>query len=57
MAGFEVEELVPVAEAFSGVVIGEVLKIEKHPEADRLHVCEVNVGKINRLSIVCGAQM
>lgn len=56
MAGLEVEEFVPVAKDFSGIVIGQVLKAEKHPEADKLHICEVNVGTANILKIVCGAE-
>lgn len=55
MAGLEVEELAPVAAAFSGVVVGQVVKIDKHAEAERLQVCEVNVGHKDPLSIVCGA--
>ncbi|MFZ2314083.1 MAG: phenylalanine--tRNA ligase subunit beta [Gammaproteobacteria bacterium] len=55
MAGLELEELAPVAGDFKGVVIGQILKIEKHPEADRLNICEVDVGQENPLTIVCGA--
>ncbi|OGT38847.1 MAG: phenylalanine--tRNA ligase subunit beta [Gammaproteobacteria bacterium RIFCSPHIGHO2_12_FULL_38_14] len=55
MSGFEIESLLPVAEPFTQVVIGQILKIEKHPKADRLQLCEVNVGS-KVLSIVCGAQ-
>jgi phenylalanyl-tRNA synthetase beta chain len=55
MAGLEVESFEPVAQAFSQVVIGEVIHVEKHPEADRLKVCQVNVGQPELLTIVCGA--
>lgn len=55
MAGLEVEEVSPVAEKFSGVVVANVLRIEKHPEADRLQVCEVDTGGPEPLTIVCGA--
>lgn len=55
MGGFEVEELAPVAEAFSGIVVGEILISENHPEAEQLHICEVNIGKKDPLKIVCGA--
>lgn len=55
MAGLEVESLTPVAETFSNVVIAEVMSVVKHPEADRLKVCEVNIGKPELLTIVCGA--
>jgi phenylalanyl-tRNA synthetase beta chain len=54
MAGLEVDAVEPVAAEFSNVVVGEVLKVEPHPDADRLRVCEVNVGN-EKLSIVCGA--
>jgi phenylalanyl-tRNA synthetase beta chain len=53
-AGIEVEAIEPAAPAFERVVVGEVISIEKHPSADRLCVCQVNVGSA-RLSIVCGA--
>jgi len=55
MAGLEVEALEPVAPAFKGVVIAEVLEVEKHPSADRLQVCQVNIGEAAPLNIVCGA--
>lgn len=55
MAGLEVEELESVAPAFSGVVVAEILSTEKHPDADRLQVCRVSVGKGEPLQIVCGA--
>ena len=55
MAGLELEGLEPVAPAFSGVVVGEVIKVEPHPDADKLRVCEVNIGKDEPLAIVCGA--
>ena len=37
------------------VVLGKVLSVKKHPNADRLNLCEVDVGEKNTLSIVCGA--
>ena len=55
MAGLEVEELEAVAPEFSNVVIAEILSAEKHPDADRLQVCTVNVGQAEPLQIVCGA--
>lgn len=55
MAGLEVDAMAPVAEAFSGVVVGEVLRVEPHPDADKLRVCQVNVGSGEPLNIVCGA--
>src|SRR5918997_5718484 len=53
-AGLEVEEIEPAAPAFDRVVVGEVLSVDKHPGADRLSVCQVNVG-VAPLTIVCGA--
>jgi len=55
MAGLEVEALEPVAPAFNDVVIAKVLDVVKHPNADRLNVCEVDVGEAQPLTIVCGA--
>jgi phenylalanyl-tRNA synthetase beta chain len=55
MAGMEVEEMRPVAPPFAKVVVGEVLSIERHPNADRLNVCQVNAGTGQTLQIVCGA--
>ena len=55
MAGLEVEELTPVAPPFIGVVVGRILTAEPHPDADRLRVCQVDVGQPQPLNIVCGA--
>ena len=55
MAGMEVEELRPAASPFTGVVVGEVLSVVRHPDADRLNVCQVDVGAGAPLNIVCGA--
>src|SRR3990167_4308546 len=56
MAGLEVEEVAPVSSLFTHIVVGEVIKVAKHPEADRLKVCEVNTGLQETLKIVCGAE-
>ncbi|NHZ35721.1 phenylalanine--tRNA ligase subunit beta [Massilia rubra] len=55
MSGLEVEEVEAVAPPFSNVVVAEVLEVAKHPNADRLNVCKVNVGTGTLLNIVCGA--
>ena len=55
MLGLEVDELVPAAKPFTGVVIGEVLTVVQHPDADRLRVTTVNIGSDEPLQIVCGA--
>ena len=54
MAGLEVDGVAPVPGAFTGVVVGEVLRVEQHPDADRLHVCQVSNGK-DSMQVVCGA--
>jgi phenylalanyl-tRNA synthetase beta chain len=54
MSGLEVEACAPVAPPFSGVVVGEILEVARHPNADKLTVCTVNAGK-RKLSVVCGA--
>ncbi len=55
MSGLEVEEVEPVAPPFSSVVVAEVREVAKHPDADRLNVCQVNAGTGTLLNIVCGA--
>jgi phenylalanyl-tRNA synthetase beta chain len=55
MAGMEVEERRPVAPACTGVVVAEVVSVERHPNADRLNVCQVNAGTGANLTVVCGA--
>ena len=55
MLGLEVDELAPAAKPFTGVVVGEVLTVEQHPDADRLRVTTVNIGSGEPLQIVCGA--
>ncbi len=55
MAGLEVEELKPVAPPFTKIVVGEIKSAAKHPNADKLQVCEVDVGQGTLLNIVCGA--
>ncbi len=55
MAGLEVEETASAAPPFSGVVVGRIETVAPHPNADRLRVCSVDVGRPERLAIVCGA--
>jgi len=54
LAGLEVEEIIEHGRALPGVVIGKVLEVEKHPDADRLSVCKVDIGT-EVSQIVCGA--
>ena len=55
MAGLEVDAIEPVAAEFEQVVVGEVMALSPHPDADKLRVCQVNVGQTDQLTIVCGA--
>ena len=55
MAGLEVEALEPVAPPFTRIVVGAIVEAQQHPNADRLKVCQVDVGQGTLLSIVCGA--
>ncbi|MDX1786797.1 MAG: phenylalanine--tRNA ligase subunit beta [Psychrobacter sp.] len=55
MAGLEIDDRFAVARAFSGVVVGEVISVEQHPDADKLRVTQVNIGAAEPLQIVCGA--
>ena len=55
MSGLEVEESEVAAPAFSGVVVAEVKSVEKHPDADRLNVTQVDAGTGDLIQIVCGA--
>ena len=52
--GLEVEEITPLGESLDGVVVARIVECAKHPEADRLQVCQVDAGG-QRLQIVCGA--
>jgi phenylalanyl-tRNA synthetase beta chain len=64
MAGLEVDDVSPVAGEFSGVIIGEVVACEQHPDADKLQVTKINLGdyssdKVEKgqlVDIVCGAK-
>ncbi|HET6599345.1 MAG TPA: phenylalanine--tRNA ligase subunit beta [Burkholderiaceae bacterium] len=55
MSGMEVEEARPAAPPFTQVVVAQVLAVERHPNADRLNVCQVDAGTGQVLNIVCGA--
>lgn len=54
LTGLEVEQVTPAAAAFSGVVVAEVCAIGKHPDADKLSVCEVSLGSGAPLTVVTG---
>lgn len=53
--GFEVEEIIYKGKNIENVVAGKILSIEKHPDADKLIVCSIDVGKEKPLQIVTGA--
>ena len=55
MAGLEVDAIEPAAPAFEGVVVGRVLEATPHPDANKLRVCKVEVGRDEPVDIVCGA--
>ena len=54
MIGLEVDSIAGAAEAFSGVVVAQIIAAEQHPDADKLRVCTVNAGD-ETVQIVCGA--
>ena len=54
MAGLEVDSVTPAAGEFSGIIVGEVLSTEQHPDADKLRVCQVSNGS-ETFQVVCGA--
>ena len=56
LSGLEVESVAPVAPPFRGVVVGEVLECSRHPDADKLSLCQVTTDGKDRLAIVCGAR-
>ena len=57
MAGLEVDGFEFLGDSFSGVVVGEIIEAEQHPDADKLRVCKVTVGSKSEepLQIICGA--
>ncbi|MWN05282.1 phenylalanine--tRNA ligase subunit beta [Gilliamella sp. Pas-s95] len=55
MAGLEVDDIEKVAGDFSGVVVGKIIECMQHPNADKLRITKVDIGKAKPLNIVCGA--
>ncbi|WP_444922990.1 phenylalanine--tRNA ligase subunit beta [Microbulbifer sp. DLAB2-AF] len=55
MAGLEVDGIEKVAGEFSGVVVGEIVACEQHPDADKLRVCKVAGHPDGEMQVVCGA--
>ncbi len=56
LGGLEVAGLEPAARALEGVVVGKILEVRPHPNAERLRLCSVDVGQEQPLEIVCGAE-
>ena len=56
LAGLEVDAIEPVAEKVTNVVVGQIKEIVKHPDADKLNICSVDVNEEELLTIVCGAK-
>ncbi|MGQ3889877.1 phenylalanine--tRNA ligase subunit beta [Legionella sp. CNM-1927-20] len=55
MAGLEVDAVNPVAGTFNNVIVAQIIQTKPHPQADRLTLCEVDIGKEKPLKVVCGA--
>ena len=55
-AGLEVASIAAAAPAFDNIVVGEVISVQPHPNANKLRVCRVDVGAKELLTIVCGAK-
>ena len=53
--GLEVETIQPIRNELSNFLIAKIIKSEKHPNADRLKICEVDIGDKNIVKVVCGA--
>jgi len=56
MAGLEVGGIIPAGDLSDRLVVGRIEEIATHPDADRLQVCKVDVGRAKNLTIVCGAE-
>lgn len=54
-AGFEVEEIIEQGKNFRNVKLGRIEQITKHPDADKLQICQINVGLADNIQIVTGA--
>lgn len=54
-SGLEVDSISPAAGDFAQVAVGRIVSLEGHPDADKLSVCQVDVGRGEQLQIVCGA--
>ncbi len=55
MAGLEVDSVEPAAPALDKIVVAQVMTLEKHPDADKLNLCQVNDGSADLVQVICGA--
>ena len=55
MAGLELDDMQPAAPALAGVIVARIDAMDPHPDADRLNVCQVNIGNEKLRQVVCGA--
>src|SRR5690554_6213456 len=55
LIGLEVEEIEDFGHSLAGVIVGEILEVRPHPNADKLQICDVNLGD-TQTQIVCGAK-
>ena len=53
--GIEVDNLIPLGQGLSKIIVGRTLKVVDHPDADHLRVCQVDIGEVEPVQIVCGA--
>ncbi|MBA3660647.1 MAG: phenylalanine--tRNA ligase subunit beta [Gammaproteobacteria bacterium] len=56
MGGIEVESIDPLINLSEHIIVGKILSLEKHPQADNLKICQVEIDKSETLQIVCGAE-
>ena len=56
MAGLEVDAISPICGDFTGVVLGKITQCDPHPNADKLQICQVDIGQKDTLEIICGAK-
>ena len=55
MSGFEVESIEDLSATMDRVVVGRIAKLEKHPDADKLQICQIDIGQDEPVQIVTGA--
>ena len=54
-SGLEVEKIEPIKNGLSDFIIAKIIKADKHPNADRLKLCDVDIGAKETIKVVCGA--